>query len=348
MMIFNTETNLTASSLLAGQNVKTRGADNLLDGGHSEFYIRTLADYGGTPPDSSSPDLSLSNGNVAVRMAAEVIPPGVIMLWSGAIETIPEGWSLCDGTNGTPDLIGYFALGAGTSAGLGGLGDRGTISPGTYGGSEDISLGNTGATSLTIAQLPAHTHETLLDHKDNVGVPLQPGMQRVGEDGNANNALLQESSETGQGQGHTHTIDSDSGGNMPPYLALYYIMRTAPLGLAVQPLRPEGKASYLEVSGVVDLDAKFGAVTVFVVKPNADITALNIINLPEDTDSAYGAAIKIISDGASSVTFGVQFNWSNNTPPTLSSVVDSYDWIAAFTTDQGGILDAEVSIGSLD
>ncbi len=36
---------------------------------------------------------------------------GSIMLWQGSIETIPGSWSLCDGTNGTPDLRNEFLYG---------------------------------------------------------------------------------------------------------------------------------------------------------------------------------------------------------------------------------------------
>lgn len=34
------------------------------------------------------------------------------MLWYGAIVDIPTGWTLCDGTNSTPDLRGKFVCGA--------------------------------------------------------------------------------------------------------------------------------------------------------------------------------------------------------------------------------------------
>lgn len=37
---------------------------------------------------------------------------GAIELWSGTIASIPPGWALCDGTNGTPDLTDQFVLGA--------------------------------------------------------------------------------------------------------------------------------------------------------------------------------------------------------------------------------------------
>ena len=38
---------------------------------------------------------------------------GLIMLWQGSIVSIPDGWQLCDGTNGTPDLRNRFVIGAG-------------------------------------------------------------------------------------------------------------------------------------------------------------------------------------------------------------------------------------------
>ena len=35
-------------------------------------------------------------------------PPGVIVMFSGLAANIPDGWAICDGTNGTPDLRGRF------------------------------------------------------------------------------------------------------------------------------------------------------------------------------------------------------------------------------------------------
>lgn len=33
---------------------------------------------------------------------------GIIMMWTGTIGSIPSGWSVCDGTGGTPDLMDKF------------------------------------------------------------------------------------------------------------------------------------------------------------------------------------------------------------------------------------------------
>ena len=48
-------------------------------------------------------------------LVAATIPTGVIILWSGAIVDIPDGWHLCDGTDGTIDLQDKFVVGAGNT-----------------------------------------------------------------------------------------------------------------------------------------------------------------------------------------------------------------------------------------
>jgi len=37
-------------------------------------------------------------------------PKSLIIIWSGAVDDIPEGWVLCDGTNATPNLADRFIL----------------------------------------------------------------------------------------------------------------------------------------------------------------------------------------------------------------------------------------------
>lgn len=54
------------------------------------------------------------------------IDSGVIVLWSGSIASIPAGWLICDGTNGTPDLRDRFLLGAGGAFAVGATGGSDT------------------------------------------------------------------------------------------------------------------------------------------------------------------------------------------------------------------------------
>ena len=67
------------------------------------------------------------------------IPVGGIILWSGSVGTIPSGWGLCDGTDGTPDLTDRFVVGAG-----------GTYTPGDTGGADTVTL--------ALSEIPAHVH----------------------------------------------------------------------------------------------------------------------------------------------------------------------------------------------
>ena len=41
------------------------------------------------------------------------VPSRIILIWSGSIASIPAGFVLCDGNNGTPDLRNRFVVGAG-------------------------------------------------------------------------------------------------------------------------------------------------------------------------------------------------------------------------------------------
>lgn len=58
-------------------------------------------------------------------------PPGGIILWSGTIASIPSGWVLCNGTNGTPDLTDRFVIGAGGSFNPNTSGTKGGYTGGT-------------------------------------------------------------------------------------------------------------------------------------------------------------------------------------------------------------------------
>ena len=55
--------------------------------------------------------------DTAQTVLTSPIPHGVITLWSGSIATVPSGWVLCDGSNGTPDLRNRFVVGADADSG---------------------------------------------------------------------------------------------------------------------------------------------------------------------------------------------------------------------------------------
>jgi len=57
---------------------------------------------------------------------------GMIILWSGAIVDIPDGFALCDGSNGTPDLRNRFIVGAGDLHAVGATGGTTSHEHGFY------------------------------------------------------------------------------------------------------------------------------------------------------------------------------------------------------------------------
>lgn len=54
--------------------------------------------------------------------SASGVPTGGIIAWSGSIGSIPSGYVLCNGSNGTPDLRDRFIVGAGTTYSVGNTG----------------------------------------------------------------------------------------------------------------------------------------------------------------------------------------------------------------------------------
>ena len=94
------------------------------------------------------------------KIEKSIVPKGVILMWSGSPATIPNGWALCDGQNGTPNLLGRFIVGA--TGGI--LDENGVMHPWPLSKSGiDVLAGETGgqkvdSVTLKVENLPPHTH----------------------------------------------------------------------------------------------------------------------------------------------------------------------------------------------
>ena len=142
--------------------------------------------------------------------ARSALPSGVIVMWSGTIDDIPEGWALCDGTNGTPDLTDRFVKSVPNSL----------TDPGSTGGAATHNHGGeTGSHTLTIAEMPAHNHSGTFGRYCQVGDP--PNIAGYGNTA-VDPYTVAVPSQGGDG-GHAHTINSDS--SLPPYYELAFIMK---------------------------------------------------------------------------------------------------------------------------
>lgn len=128
-------------------------------------------------------------------------PIGVIVQWSGTVNTVPDGWAVCDGTNGTLDLRDKFVLAAGD-----------THSVGEIGGSEEVTL--------TAKQIPSHTHtlryysSTGNQTTSETSLKISTGEFSGVSTNNRYNANVL--NQVGSSESHS---------NMPPYYTLLFIQK---------------------------------------------------------------------------------------------------------------------------
>lgn len=149
--------------------------------------------------------ISLAGARGPTGAAGTPIPSGSILMWSGSIASIPAGYVLCDGTNSTPDLRNRFIVGAGSTYAVNATGGATSNTP-------TITVGST---TLSTAEMPAHTHTTVTSTGGAAGT------------GSGNpSPTSADTGSTGGGGSHTHTGSSSAVPTLPPYLALAYIMKT--------------------------------------------------------------------------------------------------------------------------
>jgi hypothetical protein len=174
-----------------------------------------------------------SSGNVQkvtpesiVEESGAGVPCGVIVMWSGSSSSIPSGWYLCDGNNGTPDLTDRFIVGAG-----------GDYSPGDTGGSNKVTL------EESQCALPRHRH--FVDQVSGTTggsrarIDTQPNLTSNGDTLKRGNGGTVVQNDVSQQSDHTHTFTVPSHftdnedieeaelphENRPPYFALCFIMK---------------------------------------------------------------------------------------------------------------------------
>lgn len=68
------------------------------------------------PVPATAPFGSWKKISTTTSTASSGMPAGGIIMWSGTIASIPAGWSLCNGSNGTPDLTDKFIVSVASAA----------------------------------------------------------------------------------------------------------------------------------------------------------------------------------------------------------------------------------------
>jgi hypothetical protein len=166
------------------------------------------------------------------------VPRGCILLWSGSIASIPSGWYLCNGTNGTPNLVDRFVVAAGSAYPVG-----------TVGGNADAIVVSHAHAAFSSGQSASHVHGGTTNgmnrnnpHSHTGQLYTEFGSANTVADGGDNDEgnyttrpadIDHEHTFTTSGvsNDHTHAItvspngSSGTNANMPPYYALAYIMK---------------------------------------------------------------------------------------------------------------------------
>jgi len=134
------------------------------------------------------------------------LPSGCIVLWSGSVASIPSGWYLCNGSNGTPDLRNRFIVGAGSTYAVGGTG----------GSADAIVVSHTHTATVTD---PGHLHS--INNTTTLGGGLMGSGSGPSGSTNTNSAT------TGITVTNSTTGSSGTNANLQPYIVVRMWKRTA-------------------------------------------------------------------------------------------------------------------------
>lgn len=208
---------------VAGSHIRSQPGDT-----SNEIFVPV----GAPARAAGSPIMTTANFLNTLPSGVGAVIAGMVLLWSGTSGSVPTGYALCDGSSGTPDLRDQFVLGAGGSLPTAGG------SSSTTTGSSTLGALTVAGHSLTVAELPAHSHNYF--GPGAVASFTGGGSGRGWDWGVAATyqtnspsggtpAQTQFIQNTGNGDAHTHGIGGSTAHThsyvLPPYKALFYIMK---------------------------------------------------------------------------------------------------------------------------
>ena len=191
--------------------------------------------------DESIPRATLSFNRYSVSQNESSIPKGTILPWYGKSSDIPEGFALCDGAKGTPDLRNRFLVGAGSNYALGDMGGEDQVKlSGTQIGNHyhywssmysDGKSGNYRHSGLKLISFlngynagisvdaPFPSGNKMVSFFTHNAIPSDMGTRRISSSYFASEKMSYITSYA------VGTAAQEAHENRPPYYALYYIMK---------------------------------------------------------------------------------------------------------------------------
>jgi hypothetical protein len=194
----------TAGSITAAGNISLSG--NLSAGGNTILSGNATA---ATAANGTSTTQIATTAFVADALVNR-IPAGVITLWSGSIISVPTGWALCNGGNGTPDLRDRFIVGAGS-----------IYAVNAVGGSANAIVVDHTHTANSVVSDPGHSHgytSPASTTSDATGFDTEIATTAAANTATATTGITVATTVNSTGSSATNA-------NLPPYYALAYIMK---------------------------------------------------------------------------------------------------------------------------
>jgi hypothetical protein len=181
----------------------------------------------GVTPASGDSSTKFATTAFVNSVVAGGFPAGGIIMWNGSVGSIPSGWYLCNGSNGTPDLRDRFVVGAGSTYAVNATGGSAnailvshdhTFSSNTNNaGNHRHGLnGNTGGSTAVLGGQTSKVGGLSASPTNQSYVTSYGGTNIMEEAGDHNHSFSGTTSSNGS---------SGTNANLPPYYALCYIMK---------------------------------------------------------------------------------------------------------------------------
>jgi microcystin-dependent protein len=195
------------------------------------------------------------------------VPVGTVEMWSGPLSQMPQGYLACDGSSqirsAYPELFAAIGTtyGEGANTGV-------TFALPNYGGRFPVGvdgtklLGSKGGEeyhTLTVAELPAHSHGGVTGNQNALHSHVQAQGGPISTVANAAGGYIVGSANTSNTQtettNHQHSIPNEGAGaahnNMPPYVAMYYIIKATPVSPGSTALHPNPNMEFITTGSTV-------------------------------------------------------------------------------------------------
>lgn len=199
---------VTSVGDLATKNLRVLGATAIREGLEADGGVMAIDVAIGdslTAGDTKVSRVDVSSADFTVNGRVPLCAAGMIMMWTGSTDQIPEGWELCDGhkvtdpdaiIKTTPDLTGRFLMGT---------------------SSDSSSVGGARTVALDERHLPEHKHTFTFGWHG-----------WAGSSQNKKYALAEVSHYGGHDRWDMTTEPAGASQpheNLPPYYAVYYIIK---------------------------------------------------------------------------------------------------------------------------